>query len=207
MSDFPPGRYSQLLVGHVWPSGSNLAVVNSASADFGNTAAAYQDLQDQLCQARFGPLADQVGVTADDVRAAFQRGEDHARAIAEKNETKRAAFQSAHDAAKELRSQLTTIAEEGDNQIRHIQAGKGSSAAKLDKLVDVVLDCQIRANAAAASYGQDILNAVQQILAAEGVDKSARQLAEYHGIDAGRMFGRPHQDSVREQLRTLLEAP
>ena len=206
MSDFPPGRYSQLLVGHVWPSGSNLAVVNSASADFGNTAAAYQDLQDQLCQARFGPLADQVGVTGDDVRGAFQRGEDHARAVAEKNEIKRAAFQSAHDAAKELRSQLTTIAEEGDEQIRHIQAGKGSSEAKLDKLVDVVLDCQIRANAAAASYGQDILNAVQQILAAEGIDKSARQLAEDHGIDAGRMFGRPHQDSIREQLSALLEA-
>lgn len=207
MSDFPPGRYSQVLVGHVWPSGSNLAVVSSASADFGSTAAAYQDLQEQLCQARFGPLAGQVGMTADDVRTAFQRGEDHARAIAEKNETKRVAFQSAHDAAKELRSQLTAIAEDGDGQIRQIQAGKGSSAAKLDELVGVVLGCQTRATVAAASYSQDILNAVQQILAAEGMDKSARQLAEDHGIDTGRMFGSPSQDRARDQLTQALEAP
>lgn len=203
-SDFPVGRLSQVLVGHVWPSGSNLAILNSASADVGNVAAAYLALQDQLRQARFGPLADQEGVTADDVRAAFERGEEHARTIAEKYETKRAAFQSAHDAASALRAQLTTIADDGHRQIMRIQDGHGSAAEQLDRLVGVVLECQTRANAAAAIYGQDILDAVQKILGAEGIDKSARKLAAEHGVDTGRMFGYPHHDQVREQLTALL---
>lgn len=206
-SDFPPGRFSQVLVGHVWPSGSNLAVLNSASADVGNVAAAYLELSDQLRQARFGPLADQEGMTADDVRAAFQRGEDHAQTIAEKNETKRTAFRSAHDAASELRAQLTTIAHDGHRQLAQIEDGHGSSAEKLDKLVGVVLECQTRANAAAASYSQDILHAVQKILGAEGVDTSAREFAADHGVDTAGMFGCARHDQAREQLTELLRAP
>lgn len=199
MSDLPPGRYSQILVGHVWPSGSNLATVANASADCGNVAAAYQDLRDRLCQARFGPLADQVGLTADDVHDAFRRGEDHAHSIAEKNEIKRAAFDSAHNAVRELRAELTCIAADGDSRIRHIEGGKDSPVAKLDELVDVVLDCQSRASAKAAMYGQDILDAVQKVLDAEGIDQSARLFAAAQGIDA--VFTPPTRDQVAALLR------
>lgn len=201
MSDFPPGRYSHILVGHVWPSGSNVAIVANAAAECGTVAAAYQDLRDRLCQARFGPLADQVGVTADDVHDAFRRGEDHAHSIAEKNESKRAAFDSAHNAVRELRAELTSIAADGDSRIRRIEGGKDSPAAKLDSLVDVVLDCQSRASAKAAMYGQDILDAVQKVLDAEGIDQSARQFAADHGIEA--VFTR----STRDQVAALFREP
>ncbi|ORV09191.1 hypothetical protein [Mycobacterium celatum] len=203
MSDFPPGRYSQILVGHVWPSGSNVAIVANASAECGNVAAAYQDLRDRLCQARFGPLADQAGVTADDVHDAFRRGEDHAHSIAEKNEIKRAAFESAHDAVRELRAELTSIAEDGESRIRRIEGSKDSPAAKLDGLVGVLADCQSRASAKAAMYGQDILDAVQKVLDAEGLDRSARQFAAEHGIDA--VFTRP--TVRRDQVVALLREP
>ncbi|BBZ10977.1 hypothetical protein [Mycobacterium branderi] len=203
MSDFPPGRYSQILVGHVWPSGANLALLVNASAECGTVAAAYHDLRDRLCQARFGPLADQVGVTADDVHDAFRRGEDHAHSIAEKNEIKRAAFDSAHDAVRELRAELTAIAEDGDSRIRHIEGGRDSEAAKLDGFVDVVMDCQSRAGGKAARYGQDILDAIQKVLAAEGIDQSARQFAAQHGIEA--VFTRPAVS--RDRLAALLHKP
>jgi hypothetical protein len=205
MSDFPPGRYSRILVGHVWPSGSNLAAVVNASTECANVAAAYQDLQDRLCQARFGPLAGQVGVTADDVHDAFRRGEDHARSIVEKNETKRAAFESAHSAVSELRAELTTIARDGDNRIRRIEGGEDSAAAKLDMLVEVVLDCQTRANVKAALYSQGILDAVQKILDAEGIDQSARRFAADHGIET--VFGHPTTDMVRSQVAALAPGP
>ncbi|GBE63604.1 hypothetical protein MFM001_00660 [Mycobacterium sp. MFM001] len=203
MSDLPPGRYSQILVGHVWPSGSNMALLVDASADCGNVAAAYHELRERLCQAWFGLLADQAGVTADDVHDAFRRGEDHARSVAEKNDIKRAAFDSAHNAVRELRAELSNIAEDGDSRIRHIEGGKDSGAAKLDGLVGVVLDCQSRASAKAAMYSQDILDAVQKVLDAEGIDQSARQFAAAHGIET--IFTRPAVS--RDQLTALLREP
>lgn len=206
MSDFPPGRYSHVLVGHVWPSGSNLAAIGNASTDFNNTATAYQDLQDQLRQTRFGPLADQAGVTADDVRDAFQRGEAHAGNVAEKNAIKRAAFTSVRDALSELRSALTTIAEDGDTEIARIQQGNESSATRLDSIGDVVLACQTRANVKAAACGEGILSAVQRVLDAEGAGKSARQFAAEHGIDTGRMFGHPSPDNARAQAAAIANA-
>lgn len=204
MSDYPPGRYSRVLVGHVWPSGSNLAAIGNASTDFGDTATAYQALQDQLRQARFGPLAGQAGVTADDVRDAFQRGEAHAGNVAEKNATKRAAFASVRDALSELRSALTTIAEDGDTEIARIQNGNQSSATKLDNIGDVVLACQTRATVKAAACGEGILSAVQRILDAEGIGTSARQFAAEHGIDTGRMFGHPSPHSARAQATAMV---
>ncbi|OBI44551.1 hypothetical protein A5707_03195 [Mycobacterium kyorinense] len=204
MPDYPPGRYSHVLVGHVWPSGSNLATVGKASTDFGNTATAYQALQDQLRQARFGPLAGQAGVTADDVRDAFQRGESHAGTVAEKNAAKLAAFTSVRDALSELRSALTSIAEDGETQIAQVQRGDGSAATKLDNIGEVVLACQARANAKAAACGEGILSAVQRVLDAEGIGKSARQFAAEHGIDTGRMFAHPNLASARAQAAAIV---
>jgi hypothetical protein len=204
ISDVPPGRYSPILVGHVWPSGSNLAAVRNASATFVDTAMAYRRLQDQLRRDRFGPLADLGGVTANDVRDAFQRGEYHAGNLAEKNEAKQAALVAAGDAAGELRAELSTIAKEGDDRIGRIQDCDDSFPAKIDRIAAVVVECQTRANARAATYGEDIFAAIQQVLDSQGVDKSARQLAEDHGIDTGHMFAAPNQQTARGHVSALL---
>lgn len=104
---------------------------------------------------------------------------------------------------RELRAELTAIAEDGDSRIRHIEGGRDSEAAKLDGFVDVVMDCQSRAGGKAARYGQDILDAIQKVLAAEGIDQSARQFAAQHGIEA--VFTRPAVS--RDRLAALLHKP
>jgi hypothetical protein len=205
MTDFPPGQYSHLLVGHVWPSGANVVVVEGASAHFGNAAAAYHHAADQLRAARFGPLGDQHGVTADDTRETFQRGENHARNVAEKNETKKAAFDSAHNAVSELRRELTTIAREGDNQIRQVLDRDDPLAARVDRVAGVVVDCQTRATAKAATYGEDVLNSIQKVLETEGSGQSARQFAAAYGVDTGRMFASPTKATAVGQVAALLD--
>ncbi|WP_343600381.1 hypothetical protein [Mycobacterium sp.] len=207
MTDVPPGHYSAVLVGHVWPSNSSLDVIRQASAAVAGTAAAYHRLREQLRQTRIGPLADQTGVTADDVCGAFERGEAHARDIAEKHDAKRAAFDGAHDAAAELRSQLAAIADDGNARISRIHHSKDPLPDKIDQIVDTVLQCQGRATAAAAPYGQDILGAVQRVLDRAGVDTSARQFAAAHGIDTPRLFAAPNGDRVREHVTALLAGP
>ena len=156
MSDFPPGQWSPLLVGHQWPSAGSLAILTAAATNRSKTAQAFEMYGDALRTTRAGLLADQEGVTADDTRDAFQAGEYQARDSAGKNASKAHGYQSAHAWISELRSELTDIAARGNSAIEEIQASKEPVAIKVGKIVDVVVQAQSEASGKAGSHSANL---------------------------------------------------
>lgn len=204
MADLPPGEWSAVLVGLYWPAGSNVARISAESTNFGTSAAEYRYFENQLQRARTGPLASQEGLTADDLRGSLRLGEENAHDVAEKNEVKKSAYDFVRDSANDLRSELTAIAGEGNSKIKEIQGSKDSLLTKIDKIADVVLDCQRRANAKAAICGDNILNATQNILRREGIDISARKFANDCGVDTVQMFKSPSKDAIHDRVKAIL---
>lgn len=84
MIDFPPGQWSPLLMGHQWPDASSIVTLQGASTNRDAAGHAFDTYADALQTIRLGPLGAQEGVTADDTRAAFQTGEQHARELSSK---------------------------------------------------------------------------------------------------------------------------
>lgn len=106
MTDYPPGKWSDLLVGAWWLSSlsTNLAVVSQGKRTA--ASAEYDSYEHRLMQARTGPLAQQEGVTAEATKDAFAKGERLAKDIADKNGVKATAYGEASHALEALRSQL-----------------------------------------------------------------------------------------------------
>lgn len=182
-----------------------MEIIAIQSTSFANTAVDYQNFENQLRQARFGPLSSQEGRTADDLRETFQRGEKHSREIAEKNGSKASTYSFVRDSMNELRSALTSIAQTGNSKIKEIQDSTDPIPVKIGKITDVALSLQGQASTKAAMYGDNIINAVQKILDREGISLSARQFAKDHNVDTDHAFQSPNKDAVRDQVQRLVE--
>lgn len=204
MTDYPAGEWSEILVGHVWPAASNLAILGSASTQFGRTSAQYHHFHDVLDEARHGPLANQEGRTAEDLRSVFLHGEGQAREIAEKNDVKKTACDSSYGSANDLRSELTTIAHRGNDQIALVQNSKEPAMVKIVRITQIIFECQSEANTRAAACSQNILSSVQRVLDREGIGISAFQFAQNHGVGVNRAFGSPNTDAIRDRVAAIL---
>lgn len=203
MTDLPPGEWSEILVGHQWPTSATLTTLASAAANRGLAAEAYEGYANVLNSIRTGTLANQEGVTADDARDAFQAGEDHARVLSRQSAEKQRAYESATRSVNELRSELTTVADDGNAEIRNIQSSKDLPVTKLGKIVDVVLRKQTEASARAGRHADNIYDAVQQIFKATGTDYPARKFAQDHGVNPN--FGSSSKDAVEQSVKAKLD--
>lgn len=191
-----------LLVGHQWPYDQDLMALSHGRLNRGQIKSDFIDFAEMLRNARSGPLAQQQGYTIDDLRNAFSQGEIRAREVADKNGTKEYAYSTAYDSMMGLQHDLTTLAEEGNKQIDKIQQSKEPAEAKVPQIIAAVHQYQALSNLAAAKYSGNVLDAMQRILAGEGHGQSARQFAQDHGLDVGRMF--KGQNDLEEQVRRQL---
>lgn len=202
---FPPGEWSPLLVGDQWPDDHDLMALSDSKINRGNIKAGYTRFADMLRNTQTGPLAEQRGHTADDLRNTFCQGENHALRVAEKNNVKETAYGSAYDSMLSLRHDLAGLAEDGNNQIKEIQHSKQPTETKVTQIVTVIHQCRALANLAAAKYGGNVLDAIQRILDNEGTGQSGRQFAQAQGIDIDGMFRRPDdQKDLEGQVRSLI---
>ncbi|TDO10011.1 hypothetical protein EV580_4296 [Mycobacterium sp. BK086] len=204
MSDLPPGEWSELLVGHQWPSVASLTTLASAGLNRGTISTEFDSYADVLQSIRTGPLAQQEGVTADDTRDAFQAGETSARAVSEKNGVNQHSYDAAHRSTQYLRTQLSEIAQHGNSAIHDIQQSKDPAPIKLGKIVHAVMDAQTQANSRAASCSDRIFGDIQQVLDSQGSGQSAHQFAKSNGVDLDQAFRSPNEASVRQQVSALL---
>ena len=129
----PPGEWSQLIVGHQWPSEMTIAGLNAWIENRGQIANAHHNIADLLNAAKTGPLAVQEGKTADALVQLFDEGEQLARDIAQKNGVKKDSYTSALSSVHNLRDKLSDIADRYNQEIKQdpaIQrAGSGQGAA------------------------------------------------------------------------------
>lgn len=198
--------WQQILVGQWWTPESDLGIVGAAATKRQTTATAWQHFSEQLRQQLSGPLNPEIqkGMTADNIRQTFTWSADQAGDVAETNGTISRAHGSARGWVADLNSRLSNIANDGKMRIQQIQGSKDPAPIKLGKIVEVVMDCQQQANAAAAPCTQNVFEAMQTILDRRGIPKSARQFAQEHGIDTNHMLGSPNEETVTEQVQGLL---
>ena len=206
--NFPPGDWSQVLVGDQWPDDQDLLTLSHGKFNRGQIKSGFTHFADMLHNAQTGPLAGQQGHTADDLRDAFCQGENQARRVADKNGIKESAYGTAYDSTLGLQHDLTSVAEEGNKQIKEIQDSKQPVEAKVTQIVAVIHQSRALASLAAAKCGGNVLEATQRILDEEGTGQSARQFAQAHSVDVGQMFKQPaDQRDLVEQARGVLNSP
>lgn len=182
-SDLPPGEWSAILVGEYWPGAGALEVLADAAKARQQSATHLHGYADQLRAISQAHLADQEGATADAARHLFSRGEEQARATAERNGAKRRSYESARQSVAALRETLTQIADNGNTAIRRIQESSAPASAKVAGIVQVITDAQTQARAKTAENAGTVLSGVQTVLDAQGADVSARAFAGSHGVD------------------------
>jgi hypothetical protein len=204
---FPPGEWSISLVGDQWPDDEDVIALSHGKINRENIKTGFTNFADMLRNAQTGPLAEQQGHTADDLRNAFRQGENHARQVAEKNGVKESAYGTAHDSMVSLQHDLTDLAEMGNKQIKEIQDSKEPMEAKVTQIVAAIHQYRALSDMAAAKYAGNVFDAMQRILDAEGTGQSARQFAQAHGLDGSRMFRQPDdQKNLEEQVRGTLDS-
>jgi len=84
-ADLPPGEWSAILIGGYWPGRGALEVLAAAAAGRRLSETRFHGYADHLRSISQAELGGQEGVTADAARSLFARGEDRARATAERN--------------------------------------------------------------------------------------------------------------------------
>jgi hypothetical protein len=207
MSGFPPGKWPPLLVGHVWPYDTALASINAGKTNRGNIETGYNNFTDQLRNARFGPLSQQEGVTADDIRDAYYRGEQDARQVAQKNGVKKSSCATDYDSAESLQQELYELAVQGNSEIEQIENSGEPTETKVGKIVGKVADYQRQANSKATNCIGNIMDAIQRVLDEEGTGQSAREFAQAHGVDLRQLSPQPDQKGIEAHVQGMLNTP
>src|SRR3982074_750849 len=91
-----------------------------------------------LRNAETGSLVEPWSCTANDLRNAFRRGGDHARRVAGKNAVKETAYGTAYDSVLSLRQDLTSLAEDGDKEIKQIQDSEAPTELKVTHILELM---------------------------------------------------------------------
>ena len=206
MPDLPSGEWSPLLVGHQWPGSPSLAILRAAATDRAALGVAYDGYADDLRSVRTGVLAGQEGLTAESTRQSFGRGESRAREIAARNLAKGRSYTVAGEWITALRSDLATIAAEGNSAIRRILDTNSPAPQKISAIVQTVTTAQEQANARAASCCAKLRDAIHTVLAAGNGTTSARGLARLHGVDLDHSFGTPNAEYIHTEVRRMMTA-
>ncbi len=204
MSDIPAGEWSALLVGHQWPGSASLAALGDAARRRAAIAASQTEYAGNLRVTRTVTLANQQGVTAERIHAAFESGEQAAANVSDANATKQNAYGSALRHAGELRDALTEIANHGNSEIQAILSSQRALPDKLSAIVTTVVAAQTHANAKAAECSANLFETIQSVCATGTPTLSARQFASANGVDPARAFRSPDADAISSQVAQTL---
>lgn len=202
--DLPPGEWSEIIVGLQWVSGATVTILSHAIANRQTIVTQFSELHDTLQKAIETGLAQQEGMTADAIRDAFQQGVDQAFQVAEKNEAYRKALQQAHNDVVVLRYFLTDIAERGNKEINDIKNSKSDMATKVAKITEAIAKYQREANQKAAACADDIMDAGEGVVTAQGANQSFRGLAHATGLGGNQQ---PDPKAIEGQVRDKLNQP
>ncbi|MEX0581027.1 MAG: DUF5631 domain-containing protein [Mycobacterium sp.] len=207
MADVPSGQWSHLLVGHQWPDSGALAILGAAAASRAVLGADYEEYADVLQSIRTGVLDSELGVTAESAHQSFRSGESSARDVAARNLAKHQSYASARQWIAELRTDLESIAESGNSEIRRILESNDPAPHKINAIVQTVTEAQAHANTMAASCSANLCDAIQTILTAGDDPISARELARSNGIDLQHAFGSPNSAFIHNQVSAIVAEP
>ncbi|WP_205873288.1 DUF5631 domain-containing protein [Mycobacterium camsae] len=163
---------------------------------------------DLLHNAQLSSLADQRGITIDDLHQSFQSGERQALQLSQKNNVKRRAYDTAYENILNLRNDLTALADEGNRAIEEVAHSEVPEQLKVAQISSLIQHYRALASLAAAKYGSNIIDAMQEILTAEGLGQSAREFARGKGVDIPELFRRRYSsEKLESEVSTRLREP
>lgn len=203
MTNFLSNPWSQLMVGHQWPSSDSLALLKLAAAKRAATSAQFEEYSNSLSRVLTMSLSAQQGFRAEDAQRAFQKGMQQARVLAEKNSANSQSFESAHACINALQLSLRDIAMRGETVIHAIQSSNAPEAVKLNQIVNTIVAAQFEANSKAATASTKLYSEIQQILTHNLIEISAREFAAANGCDLTDAWGATDIDQTRERVLTL----
>lgn len=206
MTDFPPGDWSPLLVGHQWPDTATLSLLAAAADSRGAVCSGQETYAEELRAVRMRNLGTQEGLAADAAREMFRTGEQLSRAIAARNLAKQQAYRSADEAVRQLRADLEDIAAQGNTAIELVLQSSQGTAAKVNAIVAIVTGAHEQCNACAADRCADVVAAIHRILDADSAGQSAQQLASLHGI-ALPVFGSVALQGIHADVARMVSGP
>lgn len=205
MTDLPPGEWSELLVGHQWPSSTSVMVLNTAAQQRETSEGLLDSYSSDISGIRLNHLAVQEGFAAETIRDLFLRGEQSSRELAHKNLRKRDAYAKAKQSVESLRNALAGLAVAGNAAISEVQHSQRPVGVKVSEIVSIVSDLNTQADVKAALCAADLYSSIQSILDAEGFDKSARVFGESRGIEVSPFVDAARLDVLMERVAIKLE--
>ena len=205
VADLPPGEWTPLLIGDQWPSGISLSLTSTGATKRKTLSSEFTEYFDRLLGIQNQNLAPQQGITADDLRAAFKQGTELSDHIAYANGVKSSAYTSVNDKLVQLRSDLTTLAEEGNSEINTINKSKRPLIDKIAEIVKVITRTRAAAFSQAAACVGHISDEIRKVLGAQGIDTTPQAFASQHGVETmQRTSG--NKTELERQIKNRLEA-
>lgn len=196
-------EWTDLIIGHVLPSGENIQSLNDASKHFESVADNFHEIRARLHQG-IEMFSEQEGIAAVAGRHAFQRGEQLSGNTADKYEDIQECNDSARSCASGLRHELLILAEDGNSRIRTVQDSEAPLSYKMSQITAIIMELQIQANTKAATCAANILDTIQNTLDKQGIPTSARKFAEENSIHTNKMLGSPNKEAIHQQIQMTL---
>ena len=159
--DLPPGEWTPLLVGDQWPSSISLETVLKAAAARREMASTYEHYADLLTTIKESNIAPQEGTTAEDLRGEFNRSIANARHIANVNRVKSTSYLAVDRTVSELRSKLTSLAEDGNSRIDAVNTSKKPLPVKVAEILAILTETRAQALVAAGCCAGEISGAIR----------------------------------------------
>lgn len=177
--DLPPGKWTAALIGPWWPGDSS--ALRGGETHWGTQSAAQESFSQDLSN-KAKELGRNTGTTASDLISRFESGATFHLDLAEKYQEKKLAFGKGAGAIDTLRSGLKGIAQEYNAKIDQIANSQISPVLKLSQITGLITEANGQAAFKSASAVTTILDAVQQILTAEGMSMSAQEFLGNQGL-------------------------
>jgi hypothetical protein len=204
MTDFPSGRWSELLVGHQWPASTSLGILLTSADRRAEAELSQQEYAERLLTIRTVVLSAQEGMAAENIEGRFADGEREARRKSDHSEAKQTAYRAAIRATQDLRDSLTDIADQGNAEIEFILTSHRTLPEKLATTVTAIASAQTHANIKAAESSAHLLDAIQAILAWEGTSMAARQFAAANGVQMANAFQSQSPEDLTQHVEEIL---
>jgi hypothetical protein len=195
IADLPPGRWTPLLIGDLWPSSASVSVLSAGTATRENLSSEFATYFERVLGIKRYHLDPQEGFTAEDARAAFDRGAAGSSHIAHVNDVKSSGYMSVRDKVIQLRSALKWLAEDGNREINEISSSQMPLADKVAEILRVVTRTRDAAFLEAAACVGHISDQIRAILRVQGIDTPPQAFASAHGVS-----GIARTPSNREEL-------
>jgi hypothetical protein len=205
MTDYPPGKWSPLLVELVWPSGQAVNAMHAGKTNRTTIQMNFDNYGSGLDAGWQGPLADQQGWTAEATREKFRQGAEQARKIAHANGVYAISYGNTINSVDTLRNQLTNLCERANKDLE--ESANNSKLPLLTKVGQIAERIAIYQREAFMAYeacsGAILLDALQPILDEQGNEQSFLTYTQAHGAPTGKP--QPDHDAIETRVRYMLQ--